>query len=85
MPSFPLGVNQIIIHDFYGSATNIIHSTNPRHLIVRFELFGHALTLLSLIHISSKKVEKYKNHLNSNPKYAEKEPGRVIIEVIPKS
>ena len=29
--------------------------------------------------ISTQKVEKYKNHLDSNPKYAEEELGRVII------
>ena len=47
---YRLGVNKICIHDLGGSATNVIHSTNPRHLIIRFELFGHTLTLCHLFY-----------------------------------
>ena len=43
-----LVVNYIVIYDFCGSAADVIHSSNPLHLIVCFELFGHALTLCHL-------------------------------------
>lgn len=34
--------------DFCGSAANVIHPSNPLHLVVCFELFRHALTLCKL-------------------------------------
>ena len=40
-----LVVNYIVIYDFGSSATDVVHPSNPLHLIVCFELFGHALTL----------------------------------------
>ena len=39
-----LVVNYIVIYDFGDSLSNVIHPTNPFHLIICLELFGHALT-----------------------------------------
>ena len=47
---YRLGVNKISVHDLGGSVADVVHSTNPRHLIIRFELFGHTLTLCHLFH-----------------------------------
>ncbi len=45
-----LVVNYFVIYDFCGSAVDVVHPSNPRHLIVRFELFSHALTLSHLFY-----------------------------------
>ena len=37
-----LCVYQFVIHNFCGYATYIIHSSNPVHLIIRFELFKYS-------------------------------------------
>ena len=42
--------------DFCGSAANVIHPSNPLHLIVCFELFGHALTLCHLFYEPKKHI-----------------------------
>ena len=34
----------------------IIHSTNPFHLVIRFELFGYALTLCRLLYEPRKHI-----------------------------
>ena len=34
-----------MIYDFCGSAADVIHPSDPLHLIVCFEFFGYALTL----------------------------------------
>ena len=44
-----LVVNYIVVYDFRGSAADVIHPSNPPHLIIRFELFGHALTFYHLL------------------------------------
>jgi len=43
-----LVINYIVIYDFCGSAADVIHTSNPLHLIVCFELFGHTFTLRHL-------------------------------------
>ena len=40
-----LVVNYIVIYNFGGSATDVIHPSNPLHLIICFEFFGYTLTL----------------------------------------
>ena len=51
-----LVVNYIVIYDFGSSATDVIHPSNPLHLIVCFELFGHALTLCHLFYEPKKHI-----------------------------
>lgn len=45
-----LGVNYIEVYNFGSSLTNIIHPTNPLHLIISFEFFGYTLTLCHLLY-----------------------------------
>lgn len=51
-----LVINYIGVYDFCCSATNVIHSSNPFHLIVRFELFGHTLTFCHLLYEPRKHI-----------------------------
>ena len=43
-------IDYIVINDLCGSAADIIHPTNPCHLIIYFKFFGHALTLCHLLY-----------------------------------
>ena len=45
-----LVVNYIVVYDFCGFVADIIHSSDPLHLVIRFEFFCHALTLCHLIY-----------------------------------
>ena len=38
-----LCVNNIVIYDFCDSAANVIHPSNPLHLVICFESFCHTL------------------------------------------
>ena len=51
-----LVVNYIVIYDFCGSAADVIHQSNPLHLIVCFELFCHTLTLCHLFYEPKKHI-----------------------------
>ena len=51
-----LVVNYIVVYDFRSSATNVIHLSNPLHLIVCFEFFCHALTLCHLFYEPKKHI-----------------------------
>ena len=51
-----LCIYNIRIYYLYRSISDIIHPTNPFHLIVCFELFGHALTLCHLFYKSRKHI-----------------------------
>ena len=45
-----LVVNYIVVYDFCGFVAYIIHSSDPLHLVIRFEFFCHALTLCQLFY-----------------------------------
>ena len=47
-----LVINYIVVYNFGDSAANVIHPSNPLHLIVCFEFFGYALTLRHLFYKS---------------------------------
>ena len=51
-----LVVDYVVIHDFCGSAADIIHPSNPFHLVVCLELFGHAFTLRHLFYVPKKHI-----------------------------
>jgi len=51
-----LSVYQFCVHYFGGSVADIVHPTNPFHLIVCFEFFGHTLTLCHLIYEPKKHI-----------------------------
>lgn len=57
----------------FGKTAQNIHDRNFLKQTIKF------INTFNEKSISSKKVEKYKNRLDSNPKYAEEELGRVII------
>lgn len=57
----------------FGKTAQNIHDRNLLKQTIKF------INTFNEKSISSKKVEKYKNRLDSNSKYAEKELGRVII------
>lgn len=56
-----------------GKAAQNIHDRNLLKQTIKF------INTFNEKSISVQKIEKYKNHLDSNPKYAEEELGRVII------
>lgn len=56
-----------------GKTAQNIHDRNLLKQTIKF------INTFNEKSISSKKIEKYKKHLDSNPKYAEEELGRVII------
>ena len=56
-----------------GKTAQNIHDRNLLKQTIKF------INTFNEKSIPSKKIEKYKNHLDSNPKYAEEELGRVII------
>ena len=56
-----------------GKTAQNIHDRNLLKQTIKF------INTFNEKSISTQKVEKYKNHLDSNPKYAEEELGRVII------
>ena len=45
-----LVINYIVIYDFCGSASDVIHPSNPLHLIICFELFGHTFLFGKLVY-----------------------------------
>jgi hypothetical protein len=45
-----------VIYDFCGSAADVIHPSNPLHLIIRFEFFGYTLTLCHLFYEPKKHI-----------------------------
>ena len=49
-------VDNIVVYDFRGSAADVIHPSNPLHLIVCFEFFGYALTLRHLFYEQKKHI-----------------------------
>ena len=49
-------VNYIVIYDFCGSAANVIHPSDPLHLVIRFEFFCHALTFCHLFYEPKKHI-----------------------------
>ena len=51
-----LVVNYIVIYDFGGSAADVIHPSNPLHLIINFEFFRYALTLCHLFYEPKKHI-----------------------------
>ena len=53
---FKLSINQFRIYDFCGSAADVIHPSNPLHLIVRFEFFCYALTLCHLFNQTIERI-----------------------------
>lgn len=57
----------------FGKTAQNIHDRNLLRQTIKF------INTFNEKSISSKKVEKYKNRLDSNSKYAEEELGRVII------
>ena len=50
MAALSLGVNQLCIYNLSCSVTDIIHSRNPQHLIVRFKLFGYTFLFGKLVY-----------------------------------
>ncbi|MBS5734903.1 MAG: hypothetical protein KHW87_09460 [Clostridiales bacterium] len=56
-----------------GKTAQNIHDRNLLKQTIKF------INTFNEKSISAQKIEKYKNHLDSNPKYAEEELGRVII------
>lgn len=52
-----LVVNYIVVYDFCGFVADIIHSSDPLHLVIRFEFFCHALTLCQLFYKPKKHKE----------------------------
>ena len=54
---FRLVINYIVIYDFCGSAANVIHPSNPLHLVIRLEFFGYALTLRHLFYEPKKHIQ----------------------------
>ncbi len=46
----------MVIYDFCGSAADVIHPSNPLHLIIRYEFFGHTLTLCHLFYEPKKHI-----------------------------
>ena len=44
LPPLRLCVNEFCVYNFCCFLTNIIHPTNPFHLIVSFEFFGYTFT-----------------------------------------
>ena len=51
-----LVIDYIVIYDFCGSAADVIHLSNPLHLIIRFELFGNARTFRHLFYETKKHI-----------------------------
>ena len=51
-----LNVNQICVYNFCNSAADVIHTNNPLHLIIYFELFRHTLTLCYLLYEPKKHI-----------------------------
>ena len=51
-----LVINYIMIYDFGGSTADVIHSSDPLHLIICFEFFGYALTLCHLFYEPKKHI-----------------------------
>lgn len=49
-------VDQPAIYNFCSSVANVIHLSNPLHLIFRFELFGDTLTLCHLFYEPKKHI-----------------------------
>ena len=53
---FRLVVNNIVIYNFGGSATDVIHPSNPLHLILCLKLFSNVLTLCHLFYELKKHI-----------------------------
>ena len=49
-------VYEVCVYHFRSSAADVIHLINPFHLIIRFELFGYALTLCHLLYKPRKHI-----------------------------
>ena len=49
-----LSVNQFVVDDFGRPDAGIVYPPDPYHLILRFECFGHALTLCHLLYQTGK-------------------------------
>ena len=49
-------VDNIVVYDFRGSAEDVIHSSNPLHLVICFEFFRHALTFCYLFYEPKKQI-----------------------------
>ena len=51
-----LYVYDFFVYNFGSSLLDVIHPTNPFHLVVCFELFGYTLTLCHLIYEPRKHI-----------------------------
>ena len=45
-----------MVYNFRGSAADIIHPSNPLHLVICFEFFCHTLTLCHLFYETKKHI-----------------------------
>ena len=73
-----LVINYIVVYDFCGSAADIVHPSNPLHLIVCFELVGHALTFCHLFYEPKKHILSLLVYIGKVPiQFAFCEQGRI--------
>jgi hypothetical protein len=47
--SLYLVVNYIVVYDFTSSVADVIHPSNPLHLVIHFKLFGNTFFVFELL------------------------------------
>ena len=78
-----LVVNYIVIYDFCGSAADVIHLSNPLHLIVCFEFFGYAHTFCHLFYEPKKQILSLRIYIGKvSVQFAFCEQGRIKTSAV---